>query len=290
MAERIEIAANGLVFPALAAGEGPLVLLLHGFPESPESFAGQIPALAAAGYRAVAPTMRGYAPSCQPADGDYHAVRMAEDVAAIADALGADRFHLVGHDWGANIAFAATALAPARVRTLTAIAVPHPARFGAIVATDAAQQARSGYVFEFLTPEADARLAADDFAWLERLWRSWSPGWAEPDAALATVKTAFRQPGVIAAALGYYRQAFDPDSPAALASQALLAGPFAAPTLGIVGEDDGCIAADVFAAAMDPADFPVGLRVERIAGAGHFVQCERPDAVNALLLDWLARG
>lgn len=288
MIEQIEIAANGLGFPALAAGNGPLVLLLHGFPDTAESFAAQLPALAGAGYRAVAPTMRGYAPATQPADGDYHAVRMAEDVLAIADALGgAARFHLIGHDWGASIGFAAAGLSPDRIASFTALAVPHPARFGALIASDTTQQVRSAYIFAFQAPDAEAMILADDCAYLGTLWRSWSPGWCFPKEGFAAVRAAFAQPGVASAALAYYRQAFDTASPAAAATQAVLAGPFAVPTLGLCGSDDGCIGSDVFLAAMQPSDFSGGLQVERIDGIGHFLHREAPDAINDRLIAWL---
>lgn len=279
---------GGLDFETLSVGEGPVVLLLHGFPDGPETFADQLPALAAAGYRAVAPEMRGYAPACQPTDGDYHAVRMAEDVVAFARALGG-RVHLVGHDWGATIAFAATMLAPEHIASLTVMAVPHPARFAEIWMQDAAQQARSDYIMAFQSPSAEAAITADDFAYLEALWRRWSPGWAIPEDALLALRQRFARPGVPAAALAWYRQAFDAASPAGQVTAALLSGPFAVPTLGIAGADDGCIAADVFAAAMQPADFPAGLSVERVACAGHFVHREAAETVNALLIDWFAR-
>lgn len=282
-------AAGGLRFAALAAGDGDLVLLLHGFPDTKASFATQLPALAAAGYRAVAPTMRGYTPEALAADGDYHAVRMAEDVLAIADAAGARRFHLIGHDWGATIGFAVVGMAPDRVASFAALAVPHPVRFGEAYAADPTQQARSAYILAFQSPDAEAMIAADDLAYLERLWRAWSPGWDIPAAALAEMRATFAAPGVLSAALGYYRQAFDAASPAGQATQRALAGPFAVPTLGICGAEDGCIGADIFAAAMRAEDFTAGLAVHTIAGAGHFLHQEAPDRVNPLLIDWLHR-
>lgn len=288
MIEKVTLQANGLDFPALAAGSGPLVLLLHGFPDGPETFSPQLTALEAAGYRAVAPTLRGYAPSAQPADGDYHAIRMAEDVFAVADALGAPRAHLVGHDWGATIAFAAAGLAPDRLASLTVVAVPHPARFGEAYLADPGQQARSAYVLAFQNPQAEAMISADGFAYLERLWRSWSPGWAIPVEALGAMRATFARPGVPGAALAYYRQALDTASVAGAATQALFASPVRVPTLGIAGDEDGCISADVFVGAMRDGDFPAGLRVERVAGAGHFAHREAPGRVNAALLDWLA--
>ena len=280
-------AGGELTFSGRACGEGPLVLCLHGFPDTEATFDDMLPALAAAGYRAVSVRSRGYEPASQPGDSDYHSVRMAEDVIAWADALSAGRFHLAGHDWGASIAYAVAGLAPERLASLTVLAVPHPLRFAEIYAADAAQQARSAYIVDFLAPDAAAHVAADDFAYLEALWRRWSPGWAIPPSALAAMRDAFGQPGVLDAALDYYRQAFDVASPAGAATAALFATPVAVPTLGLIGADDGCVAADVFTAAMRSDDFPGGLRVERIAAAGHFLHREQPESVNRLIVEWL---
>lgn len=277
----------GMAFPALEAGDGELVLLLHGFPDTLATFVDQLPSLASAGFRAVAPTLRGYAAEALAPDGDYHAVRMAEDVLAIADQIGAERIHLIGHDWGATIAFAVAGLAAARLASLTVMAVPHPVRFAEAYTTDPAQQARSAYILAFQSPDAEAMILADDAAYLEQLWRGWSPGWDLPEPALAEMRAAFAVPGVATATLGYYRQAFDAASPAGIATQAAIAGPFEVPTLGLCGAEDGCISADVFQGAMRPEDFPSGLKVDRIAGAGHFLHREAPERVNAAIIDWL---
>src|SRR5690606_10596075 len=122
---RGEVQANGLRFATLEAGDGPLALCLHGFPDTARSFRHQLPALAAAGFRAVAPWMRGYAPSAVPADGPYQSAALAQDAAALIEALGYDEAVLIGHDWGAVAAHGAAILAPQRVRRLVTIAVPH---------------------------------------------------------------------------------------------------------------------------------------------------------------------
>ena len=286
--EKLVLRNGNLTFPALAAGEGPVVLLLHGFPDTPATFTHQLRALAAAGYRAVAPTMRGYAPEAQPHDGDYHGIRMAEDVAAWAAALSGEPVHLVGHDWGANIAYAAAALAPERFASLTTMAVPHPVRFGEAFASNPAQAARSAYILAFQAPGFEEQIIADDCAYLDALWRAWSPGWDIPAALLASMKAAFRQPGVARAALEYYRQAFDAVSPAGQATAALFTQPIRVPTLGVCAAQDQCITADVFTGAMRAEDFAAGVKLETIPGAGHFCHAEAPDAVNAALISWLA--
>jgi len=279
---------NGpLRFTARARGTGPVVLCLHGFPDTLDTFDTLLPKLATAGFRGVAVAMRGYEPQSQPADGDYHAVRMAEDVAAWIGQLGGGPVHLVGHDWGATIAFAAAALVPAAVASLTVLAVPHPVRFAEAYAMNPGQQARSQYILTFQPDEADARVTAGDCAELEALWRAWSPGWEMPACALAPMRAALARPGVAHAALEWYRQALDFTSEASAATQALLAGPFAAPTLGLVGEADGCIAADVFEGAMLAPDFPGGVTVQRIPDAGHFLHLEAPGPLAERIVAWL---
>lgn len=290
MVKNITLQNAGLSFTAHAMGEGPVALLLHGFPDTPATFAHQMEALAGAGYRAVAATMRGYEPSSQPADGDYHAVRMAEDVVAWAKALSDTPVHLVGHDWGANIAYAAASLAAERFASLTTIAVPHPVRFAEAFAADAAQAARSAYILAFQALGFEEQIIADDCAYLEALWKAWSPGWDIPAELLGEMKAVFRQPGVARGALEYYRQAFDAASPAAQATAALLSRPITVPTLGICGADDHCITSDIFMASMRSEDFPVRLESVCIQGAGHFVHAEQPGAVNAHLLRWFAQN
>lgn len=283
----IELRSGPLRFTARSAGTGPLVLCLHGFPDNCCTFDALLPALAEAGYRGVAPTMRGYEGPAQPADEDYHAIRMAEDVVAWIEQLGGGPAHLIGHDWGATIALGASLLAPGSIASLTMLSVPHPAGFAEFYAIDPAQQARSHYILEFQEPGAEDRLLANNCEWLERLWRTWSPGWDIPADILHTMRKTFREPGVAAGTLGWYRQAFDVASDAGKATQALFARQVAAPTMGLVGDNDGCVGADIFVASMREADFPRGLQVEALAGAGHFLHLEQPLAVNARIIDWL---
>lgn len=279
---------GALEFPALAMGEGPVVLLLHGFPDSPETFAAQLPALAAAGYRAVAPVMRGYAAGSIPADGDFHVASLAADVHAWVKQLGGP-VHLVGHDWGASVAHAAVVSAPELFRSLTVIAVPHPGRFAELAAKDPGQMARSGYFMDLVAPGAAERFLGDDLGFLDELWRKWSPGWAIPPAELEAMHRVFRVPGVMDAALAWYRQALmPPDAGAAARAGALMVADVPVPALGIVGADDGCISASLFTAAMAPASYPAGVQSAVIADAGHFVQREAPDRVNALLLTFFS--
>ena len=280
--------AGGLAMSAWEMGQGPLVLCLHGFPDTPRTWRLMLPALAEAGFRAVAVTARGYEPACQPPDADYGLPVLAGDVAACLDALGAARCHLIGHDWGASIAYAAAAGQPGRICSLTTLAVPHPAAFAQALARDIGQMLRSWYMFYFQLRDRPERIIPRrDFAFLERLWRDWSPGWRPPAADLQAMKDVFAQPGVLAAALAYYRQAFDARSPHAAETARLYGTPVRCPTLALTGARDGCIAADVFERCMPPDLFPAGLTVRRIQDAGHFLHLEQPRSVAAAIITHL---
>lgn len=278
-----------LTFSAHEQGTGPVVLCLHGFPDHARSFRHQLPALAEAGYRAIAPTIRGYEPSSQPADGDYHIIRMAEDVVAWLDDLGEERAHLVGHDWGAAIVHAAGALAPERFHSLTTLALPHPGRFAneAILKLPG-QLLNSWYMLFFqLRGLADWAVERNDWALIERLWRIWSPGWELPPEEMAGLKRTLAQPGVKKAALGYYRAMFDRWTAAGRATQDVAGAPLQVPTLALTGARDGCIDTRLHDLLFHEEDYPAGHKLVRVEGAGHFLHQEKPDEVTPVIVDWI---
>jgi pimeloyl-ACP methyl ester carboxylesterase len=285
---RTPLLANGLRFSALSQGDGPVVLCLHGFPDNHHSFHQQLPALAAAGFRAVAPMLRGYEPSSQPPDRDYHVVRMAEDVVGWIDDLDQESVHLVGHDWGAVIGYTAAALAPDRLRSLTTIGMPHPSRVQwEGIRKLPSQLCNSWYIFFFqLRGIAERAVEAKNWALVEKLWRDWSPGWNLPAEQLASVKESLSQPDVLKSALGYYRTVFLSRSAAAKQTAQLLETPIPVPTLALTGTLDGCMDTRLHGLIMNKTDFPGGLRIERVEGAGHFLHLEKPDKVNQILIDW----
>ena len=282
------VEANGLTFRFLEAGDGPLVLCLHGFPDHARSFRHQLPALAAAGYRTVAPYMRGYAPTDVPPNGPYHAGVLVQDALALIDALGYESAVLFGHDWGAIAGYGAAMGAPNKVQKLVTAAVPlRPAFLNAFLVSPL-QPLRSWYVAFFQLPLAEVALASNDYALIESLWRAWSPGWVYPAEEMASLKETFRKPGVARAAIDYYRHTLNPafQTPALSAIQARLATePVPVATLYFHGAGDG-VAGLELTVGMEPR-FPRGLRREIIPGAGHFVHQAQPDAVNAILLDFL---
>jgi pimeloyl-ACP methyl ester carboxylesterase len=282
--------ANGLRFSALEQGEGPeVVLCLHGFPDHARSFREQVPALVGAGYRVIVPTLRGYEPSSQPRGGGYHVVQLAEDVLGWMDGLGVRKAHLLGHDWGAIIGYAVASLAPERFHSLVALAVPHPRDAAAGLYKEPVQLLNSWYSFFFqLRGVSDVAVRWNDFQFIEKLWRDWSPGWAWPAEEMEALKQTFRRPGVARAALGYYRDFLRFWSPTHWRTQKLLGTPVGVPTLALSGVKDGCIDTRVFD-LMKPASFARGVRVERLADAGHFLHQEKPAEVNRLVLEWFGQ-
>jgi pimeloyl-ACP methyl ester carboxylesterase len=284
------VRANDVDFTYLELGSGPLALCLHGFPDTPHGWRHQLPALAEAGYRAVAPWMRGYAPTAVPDGACYQQGALATDANALHEALGGDGDAvLIGHDWGATAVYPAVNHDPGRWRAAVAMAVPHPAAMAAMI-LDYEQLKRSFYMFVFQHPLAEAIVAQDDLAFIDRLWADWSPGLdpAVAATALEHVKDALRAPENLAAALGYYRatlggvgldERYD-------AIQAAGAQPVESPFLYLHGEDDGCVGVGFAEGGRSLLTHPAS-RTVVVEGAGHFLQLERPERVNAEILDFL---
>lgn len=284
------IQANGMEFaylealPASGAESAPLVLVLHGFPDTAWSFVDLLGRLAAAGYRAVAPSMRGYAPSELPESGDYSIATLGQDVLALIEHFGVDRAFVVGHDWGAVAAYAAAALRPDRVRAIVTAAVPHLRRF--LLRPSRAQIAASHYVFKFQLPIwPERKIREDDFAWLVDLARSWSPGWIPGDDYLVPLKANFAEPERLKAALAYYRAL--PGMLFTRVAWQFLLQPIAVPARVIHGANDGCILADSFSECEHL--FSAGHESVCLADVGHFMNLEAPERFAEAVLDFLER-
>jgi pimeloyl-ACP methyl ester carboxylesterase len=255
------------------------VLLLHGFPQSSWQWRAQLPALAQAGYRAVAPDQRGYSPGARPQETARYALRhLVADVVAMADWLGGHQFHLVGHDWGAVVAWAVAGGRYAeRLRTLTAVSVPHPSAFvQALASPSGDQRARSGYIRFFRQPELPERLLlGDEASGLRALFAN--TGYTDRQAMERYV-ALLSEPGALTAALDWYR-ANDVDLLAEL-------HPVSAPTLFVWGADDPAIGREAAEGGGDHVEGPY--RFVPLDGVGHWVPEEAPDHFNGLLLEHLA--
>src|SRR4051794_6320598 len=278
--EQITI-APGLTLDVLLAGDpaAPLVLMLHGFAESMHCWRAQVTALAAAGYRAVAPSQRGYSPGARPDVSDttnYHIDRLMDDAMAIAAASGYGnrRFHLVGHDWGGSIAWSLADRFPQRFASLTVLSRPHPTAFNrALQMPDGEQAQRSRHHKAFLEPDAADVVLADNCRWLrERLAAA-----GVPAASIEKHLGVLGNKDTMEAALAWYR------------ARGAIRGPLGmieVPTLYIWGDADDTVGRIAAEGTKEFVSAPY--RFEVLPGVGHFAADQVPDRVNELLLSHLA--
>jgi pimeloyl-ACP methyl ester carboxylesterase len=270
-------------FTAECAGrvDAPLVLLLHGYPQTRHSWREQVPALGAAGYRAIAPDQRGYSPGVRPDPSRlaaYGIDRLVADVLDLAAASGhgTQPFHLVGHDWGGQVAWITAFRHPERLASLTVLSRPHPAAFRRAFRDNVDnQQYRSRHHKAFHDPATAGRLLEDGGRRLRRQLRESHV----PEAAVEEYLSVLGDPKALEAALAWYRAA------GALANMEI--GPVTVPTLYIWGEDDHSVGRG---AAESTAQHVTGpYRFEAVPGIGHFVTDQIPAVVTRLLLAHLSR-
>lgn len=277
-----QITIGDLTFNCREAGDGHrLVMLLHGFPETSHMWTGVLSALARAGYRAVAPDQRGYSPGARPAEIEAYAYRyLAEDVVALAHALGHAQFDLVGHDWGAIVGWSVLASRPDVVRTWTSLSIPHYAAFAQAVLED------DNPVYEktlalFLAPEhaAERVLSRDDFRRLRTIWTD------SDEAEVMAYLDVLGQPGALTGALNYYRACRG--HARALDDSEFVFGPVQVPTRLLWGRHDPY----VLEAAVDRArEWMRGPYEVAKLDAGHWLVQQRGDEVTRAICDQLARG
>lgn len=286
--QAISITLDDVDLEVLTAGdEGPLAVCLHGFPDTAHTWRHLAPVLVDAGFRVAAPFLRGYAPSAVPADGRVEIAASALDAIALHDRLGHGRPGiLIGHDWGAVAAHGAAVAAPERWAGIVTSAVPPGPALTEALLGDLDQLWRSWYFFFFQHPLADLVVPARDHAFIERIWRDWSPGY-DPDEDLVAVRKALGTPEHLDAALGAYRCALGtrPTEADLEPWRAATAQYPSIPHLYLHGYDDGCIGVDV--AERSRAAAPATTRFVTIEQAGHFAHLERPDIVHALIRDFV---
>ena len=279
------VEANGFRFAVDEAGEGDhLALCLHGFPESRFSWRYQLPLLAAMGYRAWAPDLRGYGET-EPkpkAVKAYLIDRLMEDVAALIDASGAKKVTLIGHDWGAGLAWTFAANAPRPLERLVIMNVPHPGVMSAQMARgNWAQLRRSWYMFFFQLPGVpEAAMTANDARAIRQAFHGMAIDKSNfTDDVLDRYARDAQRPGAMTGMINWYRAAFR------LGGK--LRGPWPmieTPTLIVWGEEDAALGVEL----LDGTDAHVrDLTIRRLPGVSHWVQQEAPEKVNAILKDWL---
>lgn len=276
-------------FTAQFYGErGKVVVLLHGFPDDYLTFSEQIPCLVNAGYRVLVPVLPGYETSSVDPEGHYHLVDLARWLVSWLDLLEQDKVHLVGHDWGALIAWMAGSMYPERFYSLTTIAIPSLRHLPNAILSHPSQLLNSWYIGLFQIPGlAEMALGAGDGWLIRQLWRRWSPGWDAPAAHIDRVCQQLSQPQVRQAALGYYRSLFHWQAAEHREGRQWLWSGVKIPVLMISGALDGCMDTRLFDKALVEHDFPAGVELYRIGGAGHFCHLEKPDLVNHKLTQFI---
>ena len=255
-----------------SGGNGPAVLFLHGWPDSGALWRHQVAALTEAGYRCIAPDLRGFGASDKPAEVEAYALpTLLGDVVAVLDACSVERAHVVGHDWGSALAWVTASLVPDRVDHLVAMSVGHPAAFGS---AGLPQREKSWYMLLFqFEGVAEQWLSMDDW----RNAREWG-NHPDHDAMVA----ALSKDGALTASLNIYRANVPPES---LVSEGFPLPPVQAPTMGIWSSGDMALLESQMTASAEQV--AGSWRYERIDGPGHWMQLEAPDHVNQLLLDFL---
>lgn len=282
------INVSGFEYAYIDEGQGPLVLMLHGFPDHAGTWSHQIPALVAAGFRVIAPFMRGYAPTEVPAAGYYDKATLVQDIAAIIRALGNGQpCHFVGQDWGAIIGYGLIAAYPELVQRAVLMAVPHPGEVAKSL-LNPKHIHRSFHWWFFQQAELPEKaIQNDNFAFIDYLWDYWTvPGYQDAEH-ISSIKRMLAQPGVLSATLAYYRAMFDPAraDPRLSALREAMDRPIRVPTLALCGAQD--LRAELM--LNQSGYFEAEYEFRLIEGAGHFLHREQPRRVNEQLIGWLRR-
>lgn len=273
------VEANGVRFAYLEQGVGPLVMLMHGFPDNAWSYRHQLNAFAEAGYRAVAPFLRGYSPTQVPTDGTYDPIALGDDLDALIEVLSEDgTAHVAGMDWGGTSTFQLLSTRPERVRAAVVMNTAHPITFLSIRADPEAVHSIFHFYY-FQMRGAESSVNTEGLPFIDYLWKLWSPGYDNPEH-LESVKETLRQPGTMKAALAYYGGLFN-----AGADGRLPVVEMATPTLTIYGGNDPT---SRYSEKEEPLFTGPHERIV-LPDVGHFPHLEREEKVTGLMLDWFAR-
>ena len=269
------------------SGKGEPLILLHGFPDCAENYFHQLEFFSSKGFQVFAPFMPGYHPEDAELD-TYQSLRISEEIIKFSRSVTDRKINLVGHDWGAAVAYGIAGLEPELVNKLIAVSVPHGPNLGESFILDGDQQRKSWYMFFFQLPMADLAVPTNNFSFIERLWTDWSPNWPEYKVYCDRTIEILSQENVLSKALAYYRSTFQPSLQSDRVNQMqekIGVNKIRPPTLYLHGENDGCITANL-SEGMD-ANFE-NLEIKILPDCGHFLHLEKPDEVNKIILDFLS--
>ncbi|MBN6033622.1 alpha/beta fold hydrolase [Amycolatopsis sp. 195334CR] len=283
--EEILVRTDRLDFPALAAGDGPVVVCWHGFPDHPETWGPLAERLVAAGRRVVAPYLRGFHPDTADELRYGDSLTLAADAAAVARALDPDGVDMIGHDIGAGMVGRVAAAWPETLRRGVTMAVPPPATLVAAL-RDPAQQQRLFYLWMFTVEGVAETVLQLDRRLIDHLWATWSPGLTPSPEHRERIHRMYGDERYIANSLKIYRANFDPSrhDPALVDFGARSEATAGKPLLVMAGADDGCIAVEHFEHAN--RGLAPGSDVAVLRDAGHFLHLEQPDEVAERVLRW----
>jgi pimeloyl-ACP methyl ester carboxylesterase len=271
------VGSDGQRFVVSQRGDGPDVVLLHGFPDTPYAWAELEPALVEAGWRVTVPWLRGYHPDTIVPGRAYDPETLGRDCLGLLDAIGAPRAVIVGHDWGALIAYVAATLAPERVRAIVTVAIPHPS----LLRRTPASLWAARHFIGLKMPWAQSTVRRADFAYLGRIYRRWAPNWSGPEreASILQAKQAMSDDAVLQGAIDYYRAL-------PLGGSRLLEHPPAVPGL-IVGGTADLVDAQLF--SQTAALLPAPSRAVIVERAGHWAHREDSERVVPEIVSFLGQ-
>jgi pimeloyl-ACP methyl ester carboxylesterase len=291
IAVKKDILVNDRPYPIIEAGEGPLVVCLHGFPDNYETWQHQIEPFVASGYRIVCPMMPGFAPGTQPSSGANTPVYASREIIAMIERLlndsGEKKCHLVGHDWGALIGYMVANQRPDLFSSLAVLSIPYNISLPRIILRCPRYAVNSWYVSFFqLKWFADWWVKRKNLKFIDMLYRTWCPTWNQYDERLVSVKETLKVPGVLKSSLSYYRNSLFGLNRASFEFRRLFNGRILVPTLGIRGAVDGCMP-EVAWEQLSPKSFRNGLSLEVVPDVGHFPQLECPQWISERLIGWV---
>jgi pimeloyl-ACP methyl ester carboxylesterase len=292
IANKDNVSVDGRPYPVIEAGEGPLVVCLHGFPDNYETWQHQIEPFVAAGYRIVCPMMPGFAPGTEPTSGSNTPVYAVSKIIAVIECLlsasSEKKCHLVGHDWGALISYMVAHERPDLLASLATLSIPYNLNLQRVLMRCPSYALNSWYVTFFqLKWFADWWVMRNDLKFIDLLYRTWCPTWDNYDDRLASTKETLKAPGVLKSCLSYYRNSVFGLNSASFKFRRLYNGRINVPTLGIRGDVDGCMP-EVAWELTSPKSFRNGLTLEVMPGSvGHFPQLENPEWISERLIRWV---